>query len=322
MNKTVSIVMCTYNGAKYIREQLDSIIKQTYPITEIIIQDDCSSDETIQICEEYAKLYPIVKVRRNEKNIGVSLNFMLALEHAEGDFIAISDQDDIWELNKIETQVEALMASDALLSCSLSKAFTNDNILIDEEIRIPNCGLIRQTFFPVLPGHAMVFRREMLEFIPKELYGGSAYDLLLSLAGELFSKILIVPYVLNHHRRHINAHSYSAPNNYKRSLSNMFRSSFRAVHAFRMGSETRKQNFAHKHQVISDFKPNMNEKVRDALLFSKLMSEGSFLSLLRASCLCHKYRDELFYAKEKNALIAHIRSILFPILCSEYYYKP
>ncbi|MDY3141073.1 MAG: glycosyltransferase, partial [Parabacteroides sp.] len=58
LNKKVSIAMCTYNGEKYIREQLDSIVNQTYPIDEVIIQDDHSKDGTIQILLEYAERYP------------------------------------------------------------------------------------------------------------------------------------------------------------------------------------------------------------------------------------------------------------------------
>jgi len=52
--------MCTYNGAKYIREQLDSIINQTYPIFEIIIQDDCSTDDTVDIIREYAETHSFI----------------------------------------------------------------------------------------------------------------------------------------------------------------------------------------------------------------------------------------------------------------------
>lgn len=57
MEKTVSVIMGTYNGEKYIREQLDSILSQTYSIKEIIIQDDGSTDGTVRICEEYAEIY-------------------------------------------------------------------------------------------------------------------------------------------------------------------------------------------------------------------------------------------------------------------------
>ena len=57
--KTVSVVMCTYNGEKYLREQMDSILAQTYPIHEIIVCDDCSTDGTMNILQEYATKFPI-----------------------------------------------------------------------------------------------------------------------------------------------------------------------------------------------------------------------------------------------------------------------
>ena len=71
--KNVSVIMCTYNGAKYLKEQLDSIINQTYPIYELIIQDDCSTDGTVSILEEYAQKYSFIHYRINEKNKGYNL---------------------------------------------------------------------------------------------------------------------------------------------------------------------------------------------------------------------------------------------------------
>jgi glycosyltransferase involved in cell wall biosynthesis len=61
MKKNVSVVMCTYNGAKYLREQLDSIVHQTYPLHEVLVQDDGSTDETAAIVAEYVKDYPFVR---------------------------------------------------------------------------------------------------------------------------------------------------------------------------------------------------------------------------------------------------------------------
>lgn len=68
--KTVSVVMCTYNGERFLREQLDSILAQTYPLREIIIQDDGSTDATPAICREYEARYPIVRFIQNEHNLG------------------------------------------------------------------------------------------------------------------------------------------------------------------------------------------------------------------------------------------------------------
>ena len=83
--KTVSIVMCTYNGEQFLREQLDSILAQTYPIHELIIQDDCSTDHTADIVREYARQYPFIRFYANISNLGFNRNFQDALSKAEGD---------------------------------------------------------------------------------------------------------------------------------------------------------------------------------------------------------------------------------------------
>ena len=92
----ISVVMCTYNGANYLCEQLDSLLAQTYPVHEIIVQDDGSQDNTWTIIEKYATRYPQIKPFHNESGLhGINGNFFSAMNRATGDYIAISDQDDI-----------------------------------------------------------------------------------------------------------------------------------------------------------------------------------------------------------------------------------
>ena len=101
----VSVIMATYNGEKYIEKQLESIACQTQPPDEVIICDDCSTDETVKCIEEYINRNKLVgwKVFRNKKNLGYYDNFFQAIFLAEGDTIYLSDQDDVWDLNKIQT---------------------------------------------------------------------------------------------------------------------------------------------------------------------------------------------------------------------------
>lgn len=68
--KKISVVMCTYNGEKYLREQMDSILAQTYPIYEFIVCDDSSKDHTMDILQEYASRYDFIKVFQNQPNKG------------------------------------------------------------------------------------------------------------------------------------------------------------------------------------------------------------------------------------------------------------
>lgn len=94
--------MTTYNGEKYLREQLDSILNQTYKDFELIICDDCSKDSTVQILNEYAKNDNRIKVFVNEKNLGFKKNFEKAISFCNGEYIALSDQDDVWTKNHLE----------------------------------------------------------------------------------------------------------------------------------------------------------------------------------------------------------------------------
>ncbi len=124
MSARISIVLCTYNGDKYLALQLDSILSQTYPIYEIILQDDCSSDGTKEIINDYASKYPVIKPFFNEKNLGFKSNFSDAVSKATGDYIAFSDQDDIWLPDHIETLVNLI--GDKPMACA-------DSTFIDSE---------------------------------------------------------------------------------------------------------------------------------------------------------------------------------------------
>ena len=104
----VSIALCTYNGEAYLREQLDSIANQSYSPLELIAVDDSSSDNTLEILKEYAAIYPFIKIFVNPENLGYIRNFEKALQLCSGDFIALSDQDDIWDHKKIEKQVNSI----------------------------------------------------------------------------------------------------------------------------------------------------------------------------------------------------------------------
>lgn len=117
---TISVVMGTYNGERYVREQLRSILAQTRPPTEIIVSDDASSDRTCAIVESVAAASTIPLVlHRNQKQLGFAENFLGACSHAGGRYIAFSDQDDLWHPQKLERGLAALMQHDALLSSHL-----------------------------------------------------------------------------------------------------------------------------------------------------------------------------------------------------------
>lgn len=105
--KKVTVVMSTYNGSKYVKEQIDSILNQTYKNIDIVIRDDGSTDSTVKIIENYQKKHPNIKLITG-KNLGFIKSFFELLRLVESDYYAYADQDDIWLPNKIELAVEEL----------------------------------------------------------------------------------------------------------------------------------------------------------------------------------------------------------------------
>jgi len=101
----ISVAMCTYNGEKYINEQINSILSQTIVPDEIIICDDVSTDNTIGIINDISN--QIIKLHQNPKNLGFTKNFEQAIKMCSGDIIFLSDQDDVWLPNKVEVILNA-----------------------------------------------------------------------------------------------------------------------------------------------------------------------------------------------------------------------
>lgn len=122
----ISIVMATYNGEKYLAEQIDSILVQTYSDFELIICDDCSTDNTRSILKEYEQKDKRIKLYFNTTNIGFKKNFEKMLHLCTGEFIAFADQDDVWFKEHIEILIKNICNAD-LIACN---AVITDNNLV------------------------------------------------------------------------------------------------------------------------------------------------------------------------------------------------
>lgn len=111
----ISIAMATYNGEQYLQEQLDSFLGQTRQPDELVVSDDCSTDRTLEIIEQFAKSAPFeVRFFHNKKNLGYAGNFNVVLQHCTGDLIFMSDQDDVWHSSKIEKMLAIFNAQPSL----------------------------------------------------------------------------------------------------------------------------------------------------------------------------------------------------------------
>ena len=163
----ISIALATFNGGKFLREQLDSIYAQTWENIEVVACDDRSSDDTVKILEEYRERYGL-RYEVNERNLGFVRNFVKAMVLCRGEFIALADQDDVW----LPEKLERLMAGIGDASLVYSDAF-----LIDDEGRelpgslIANSGVLPVTganfsYFvcnSCVTGCTVLFRRDLLD---------------------------------------------------------------------------------------------------------------------------------------------------------------
>lgn len=124
----LSVAMCTYNGAQYLREQLDSIASQTRLPDELVVCDDRSHDDTIEIVKTFASKAPFpVRLTINEENLGSTKNFEKAIELCEGDIIALSDQDDVWHPEKL-MRIEAVFST----SPRIGAVFTDAEVVVED----------------------------------------------------------------------------------------------------------------------------------------------------------------------------------------------
>lgn len=113
MEEQIDVLLATYNGEKYIKEQIESILSQTYKNIKLIISDDCSSDKTVEILKEYEKKDNRIQLYIQKQNLGVVKNIEFLLNKVENELYMLSDQDDIWLPEKIEKSVLKLKSEKA-----------------------------------------------------------------------------------------------------------------------------------------------------------------------------------------------------------------
>lgn len=116
--ETVSVIMPTYNCGTYIRESIWSVQKQTYTDWELIVMDDCSTDDTAQIVQEFCVHDPRVHYYQMEQNGGPAAARNQAIAHASGTYIAFLDSDDLWRADKLEKQIAFMQKHGCNFSCT------------------------------------------------------------------------------------------------------------------------------------------------------------------------------------------------------------
>lgn len=205
----ISVAMCTYNGEKYIKEQIDSILNQSIDNIEIVITDDGSSDNTIEIIYEYMNRDNRVKLYQNENNLGYVKNFEKAISLCTGEYIALSDQDDIWEFNKLEILINKikntkndLVYSNALLVDANLISFSKKLIKKNEGFEKNNN--LYFIYNNCISGNTIIFTKVLKEKILPFPDNLSFHDIWISYVASSISSIIFVDEILIKYRQHEN----------------------------------------------------------------------------------------------------------------------
>lgn len=201
----ISVPILTYNGEKYLREQLDSIYSQTYKNIEVLAFDDCSKDGTTAILQEYHLSHGLTYFI-NEKNLGFQKNAAQSLLSCTGDYIAPADQDDIWKIDKLEKLVtnigdNVLIYSDSIPIDEHGNKLANNFV---QQVRNLVDGSNNKNFFfeNCISAHAMLFKRELLTYalpIPDEMF---YHDWWIAFVASTYGSIKLIDEPLVYYRRH------------------------------------------------------------------------------------------------------------------------
>ena len=288
MHPLVTVVMTTYQGEKYLKIQIESLLAQDYPNLEFIWVDYASTDQSLSILKEYASQDVRIHIIENLKNEGHNAAFERGMKVANGDLIALSDQDDYWVPSKISTLVNGIG------DCSL---VYSDSQLIDplgKELPLKMSSLKRQiaynsplmyTFGAWAPGHTMLFKKEVLE-TALPLSNWVTHDYLLGFSATCHNGIAYIPISMVHYRQHesnaIGADLKKAKKLYNtRSERNMRICERIKILAERCNYSEEKQIFE---QLYLDFSGN------------------SLFNRMRRCKTVMKYRDDMLAYKGKSSL--------------------
>lgn len=197
----ISVCMATYNGEKFIKAQLDSILVQLDESDEVVISDDSSTDNTIKIIESINDKR--IKIFSNQKFKSPTFNFENAINQASGEIIFLSDQDDVWMENKVANVKEKLLLYDVVVT---------NCMIVDENLNIINNsfynfnnsgkGILKNIYKNSYLGCCLAFKKKTLELVLPFPENIPMHDIWLGFVFELFYKTTFVREPLIYYRRH------------------------------------------------------------------------------------------------------------------------
>lgn len=236
-----SVALCTYNGEKFLSQQIDSILEQTVLVDEIVVCDDGSSDTTISILEDYKAKHPtIFKIFINDKNLRSVKNFEKAISLCDNEIIFLCDQDDIWVKNKVEKYVEFFEKNPNIeVLASNGFGIDEDNNILDiisiwDVPQFIKAKGFEFDYFNILnllgnfcTGATMAVKKELKPYIlPFPILEGFHHDEWIALVGAMKEKLHFLDEKLIYYREHssqqVGGVFYKNTKKEKESLTNYF----------------------------------------------------------------------------------------------------
>lgn len=204
MKIRVSVVMATYNGEKYLKDQINSILKNLNKDDELVISDDGSTDKTIKIIQDYIKKDLRIKLFKGPRK-GVKQNFANAIEKCTGDYIFLSDQDDVWMSNKVKIVIKTF--KDTGCSLVVHNAKMVDSKLDDigmtlYEFRNSGAGILKNIIKNSYIGCCMAFDAKLKDKILPIPDNIEMHDQWIGILCEKYGKTIFINDFLIQYRRH------------------------------------------------------------------------------------------------------------------------
>ncbi|TDA64547.1 MAG: glycosyltransferase family 2 protein [Clostridia bacterium] len=199
----VSIALATYNGERYLQEQLDSFMRQTRLPDEVVVCDDGSTDDTLNILNSFIGLAPFsVRVYRNAEKLGYSKNFERAINLCSGDVVFLCDQDDVWFPEKLKTVLNIFQSVDRPYVVINDAEITDGGL---NPVGLTVLGQIRSTGLSTdsfISGCCTAFRTELRPLIIPIPQARLGHDLWIHQIGIALNKRVLVHQPLQYYRRH------------------------------------------------------------------------------------------------------------------------
>ena len=312
-----SVAIATYNGEKYIIEQLESIRNQYEKVDEVIIQDDCSRDNTVNLVKKYIEKNHLYtwKLFVNKQNMGYCLNFFSAIKKCQGEFIFLCDQDDVWYPQKVGVMIECMEKNPKILALASSydlcdgtgklianPGLTNVRSKSDGNVEFINFSSLMGASY--IRGCTMCIRKSLMENEKEFDLGASlGHDWLLNIYACIKGKAAFINIRLSKYRVHENNISFKTGMKFSKKTT---------LERRLKGLEQQKKVLLfllHDRRLKKSEKQNIKNQIKFVTNRTELLQKFNIILWIKLGKYLNSYRRE--YRTWKGAIRIYVGDLLY-----------